>query len=218
MKSSMKTVAFIDRENLMGSGIEMDRKIDWPMLRKELACATNVSLDFLEVFVFHGLPPDVRRFRDKRQAILRRMRKCRQQGMFVIPREGAPHDDGYKSNVDVLLTVSCLLYAMDVNPDAIIVVSGDSDYRTLTDALRQRFGIRVYVASVDSNMSDDLSLSAHDVIDLKRYFLKCEKVSKRRKKLALADKQSGSEQTKISEIGEICKPAFDDLKKSHRTA
>ena len=217
MKSSQKTIAVVDYENLMASAIDRDRKIDWKLLRDELVRGNDVQKDLLEMCVVYGLPPDLKRYRDKRHAIMRRIRECRKHGIFAIPREGVPQGDGYKSNVDVKFTISCLLYALDVHPNSMILTSGDGDYTDLTDVLRQRFGIRVEIASVDESMSESLRLSANDVIDLKRYFDRCPSISKRRNKIALVDKTAAT-QTKISEIGEICKPALDALNKSNKTA
>jgi len=87
-----------------------------------------------------------------------------------VTKDGAPAEEGhYKANVDVMMAIDALDLAVEMNPDIVILVTGDADFASLATKLRRR-GIRVEVASVAQNLGGVLKAAANAVIDLAPLF------------------------------------------------
>ena len=59
--------------------------------------------------------------------------------------------------------------ALEVRPDIVVLVTGDSDFAYLAEKLRRR-GIRVEVASVEQSLGNDLKFAASSIVDLVEIF------------------------------------------------
>ena len=55
--------------------------------------------------------------------------------------------------------------ALEVKPDIVVLVTGDSDFAHLAEKLRRR-GMRVEVASVEQSLGSELKNAANSVVDL----------------------------------------------------
>src|SRR5204862_7682610 len=113
-----------------------------------------------------GLPPAIQLWQDERDKKNKCVSWLRSDGCMVVTKEGAPAEEGrYKANVDVMMAIDALELSVAMNPDVVILVTGDADFAYLVIKLRRR-GIRVEVASVAQNLGHALKSTAHDVIDL----------------------------------------------------
>ena len=59
--------------------------------------------------------------------------------------------------------------ALEVKPDIVVLVTGDSDFAHLAEKLRRR-GMRVEVASVEQSLGSELKSAANSVVDLIEIF------------------------------------------------
>jgi uncharacterized protein (TIGR00288 family) len=71
--------------------------------------------------------------------------------------------------VDVMMAIDALELSVEMQPEVVILVTGDADFAYLATKLRRR-GIRVEVASVAQNLSGLLKAAANAVIDLAPLF------------------------------------------------
>jgi uncharacterized LabA/DUF88 family protein len=67
------------------------------------------------------------------------------------------------------MAIDALELSVQMQPDVVILVTGDTDFAYLADKLRRR-GIRVEVASVAQNLGNLLRSAANTVIDLAALF------------------------------------------------
>ena len=67
------------------------------------------------------------------------------------------------------MAMDALEFAIDVNPDVVILVTGDQDFAYLAEKLRRK-GIRVEAANVEDQMAANLKKSVNSFIDLKDFF------------------------------------------------
>src|SRR6184192_4234500 len=89
---------------------------------------------------------------------------------MVVAKDGSPAEEGrYKANVDVMMAIDALELSVEMKPDVVILVTGDTDFAYLAIKLRRR-GIRVEVASVSQNLGNILRSAANEVIDLAPLF------------------------------------------------
>jgi uncharacterized LabA/DUF88 family protein len=105
--------------------------------------------------------------RDKKNKFVQWLRS---NGFMVVTKDGSPAEEGrYKANVDVMMAIDALELSVEMQPDVVILVTGDTDFAYLAIKLRRR-GIRVEVASVSQNLGNLLRSAANDVIDLAPLF------------------------------------------------
>jgi uncharacterized LabA/DUF88 family protein len=71
--------------------------------------------------------------------------------------------------VDVMMAIDALELSVLMQPDVVVLVTGDTDFAYLVTKLRRR-GIRVEVASVAQNLGNILRSAANEVIDLAALF------------------------------------------------
>jgi uncharacterized LabA/DUF88 family protein len=154
----------IDEGNLTGICSKLNRSIDWVKLREFL----SRDKDVIEVFVYAGLPPmspDWVEFRQKRERFLHWLEA---EGFYVVRKYGRPTTaQAYKANVDVMMAAEAMELVIDIKPDIVTLVTGDGDFGFLACKMRRR-GIKVEVAAFESNLGEDLKISASKVIDLNR--------------------------------------------------
>jgi uncharacterized LabA/DUF88 family protein len=159
-----RTLIFIDEGNLTGIATKLNRSIDWVRLREFLSRDKHV----VETFVYAGLPPTTPEwieFRHKRERFLHWLEA---EGFYVVRKQGRPTTPQvYKANVDIMMAVEATELSMQLQPDILVLVTGDGDFGFLACHLRRR-GIRVEVAGFDANMGDDLKIAANLFIDLSR--------------------------------------------------
>lgn len=159
-----RTLIFVDEGNLTGICSKLNRSIDWVKLRESL----SKDRDVLEVFIYAGLPPTTPEwveFRSKRERFLHWLEA---EAFYVVRKQGRPTSpQAYKANVDVMMAVEAMELAITVEPDTIILVTGDGDFGFLACKLRRR-GIHVQVAAFENNLGEDLRISASSFLDLSR--------------------------------------------------
>ncbi len=170
-----QTVAvFVDEANVRKSAKAFSRKVDWVVLRDYLANEDEGRF-LTEFIVYYGLAPNMENYRGFREGQERFIHWLRTEGFYVVTKEGTPTGEsnnghsGFKANVDVLMAIDGLDYAIEVRPDIIVLVTGDSDFAQLASKLRRR-GIRVEVASVAQTLSAQLKAAANGTIDLAEMF------------------------------------------------
>lgn len=67
------------------------------------------------------------------------------------------------------MAMDAIELALEVKPDIVVLVTGDSDFAYLAEKLRRR-GMRVEVASVEQSLGSELKSSANSIIDLIEVF------------------------------------------------
>lgn len=92
-----------------------------------------------------------------------------QAGYLVHQKVGTPVGDTYKCDFDVEITLELMRTAEIVQPDIIVIASGDKDFVPVILELRRR-GIRVEVAAFAGiNAAREVMLKASGFIDLSQY-------------------------------------------------
>jgi len=120
--------------------------------------------------VYAGLPPAMSIWQEERDKKNKFVQWLRSNGFMVVTKDGSPAEEGrYKANVDVMMAIDALELAEEMEPDVVILVTGDTDFAHLAIKLRRR-GIRVEVASVTQNLGNILRSAANEVIDLAQLF------------------------------------------------
>ncbi len=159
----------VDESNIGSSVRTAGRGLDWLQLRNFLA-GPESGRELIEMVVYAGLPPAIPLWQDERDKKNKFMHWLRSNGFLVMTKDGAPAEEGhYKANVDVLMALDGLELATEMEPDVVVLVTGDADFADLAIKLRRR-GIRVEVASVAQNLGNTLRSAANTVIDLAPLF------------------------------------------------
>jgi uncharacterized LabA/DUF88 family protein len=164
-----KVLVLVDESNVGSSVRTAGRGLDWIKLREFLA-GPNTGRDLIEMVVYAGLPPATPAWQEERDKKNKFVHWLRSNGFMVVTKDGAPAEEGhYKANVDVMMAIDALELSIEMQPDVVILVTGDADFAYLAIKLR-RHGIRVEVASVTQNLGHILRSAANDVIDLAPLF------------------------------------------------
>src|SRR6266566_2670375 len=164
-----KLLVLVDESNIGSSVRTAGRGLDWLKLRDFLA-GPDTGRDLIEMVVYAGLPPAIPAWQEERDKKNKFMHWLRSNGFMVVTKDGAPAEEGhYKANVDVLMAIDALELSIEMQPDVVILVTGDADFAYLAIKLRRR-GIRVEVASVAQNLGNMLKSTANEVIDLAPLF------------------------------------------------
>jgi uncharacterized LabA/DUF88 family protein len=164
-----KVLVLVDESNVGSSVRIAGRGLDWIKLREFLA-GPNTGRDLIEMVVYAGLPPATPAWQEERDKKNKFVHWLRSNGFMVVTKDGAPAEEGhYKANVDVMMAIDALELSIEMQPDVVILVTGDADFAYLAIKLR-RHGIRVEVASVTQNLGHILRSAANDVIDLAPLF------------------------------------------------
>lgn len=159
----------VDESNIGSSVRTAGRGLDWLRLRQFLA-GSETGRDLIEMVVYAGLPPAIPLWQEERDKKNKFMHWLRSNGFMVVTKDGAPAEEGhYKANVDVMMAIDALELSVEMQPDVVILVTGDADFAYLATKLRRR-GIRVEVASVAQNLGGVLKAAANAVIDLAPLF------------------------------------------------
>jgi uncharacterized LabA/DUF88 family protein len=164
-----RLLVLVDESNIGSSVRTVGRGLDWLKLRDFLA-GPNTGRELIEMVVYAGLPPPIPIWQDERDKKNKFMHWLRSNGFMVVTKDGAPAEEGrYKANVDVMMAIDALELSVEMQPDVVILVTGDADFAYLAIKLRRR-GIRVEVASVAQNLGNILRSTANEVIDLAPLF------------------------------------------------
>jgi uncharacterized LabA/DUF88 family protein len=164
-----RLLVLVDESNVGSSVRTAGRGLDWLRLREFLA-GPDSGRDLIEMVVYAGLPPAIPLWRDERDKKNKFIYWLRSNGFMVVTKDGAPAEEGhYKANVDVMMAIDALELSVEMQPDVVILVTGDADFAYLATKLRRR-GIRVEVASVTQNLGSVLKSAANTVIDLAPLF------------------------------------------------
>src|SRR6184192_4444764 len=164
-----RVLVLVDESNIGSSVRTAGRGLDWLKLREFLA-GPNTGRELIEMVVYAGLPPAIPVWQEERDKKNKFMQWLRTNGFMVVTKDGSPSEEGrYKANVDVMMAIDALELSVEMLPDVVILVTGDTDFAYLAIKLR-RHGIRVEVASVAANLGNLLRSAANDVIDLAPLF------------------------------------------------
>ncbi|MGZ4985359.1 MAG: LabA-like NYN domain-containing protein [Chthoniobacterales bacterium] len=164
-----RVLVLVDESNVGSSVRTAGRGLDWLQLRNFLA-GPESGRELIEMVVYAGLPPPIPLWQEERDKKNKFVHWLRSNGFLVVTKDGAPAEEGrYKANVDVMMAIDALELSVEMQPDVVILVTGDADFAYLATKLRRR-GIHVEVASVAQNLGNVLKASANAVIDLAPLF------------------------------------------------
>jgi uncharacterized LabA/DUF88 family protein len=164
-----RTLVLVDESNVGSSVRTAGRALDWLRLREFLIGADS-GRELIEMVVYAGLPPAIPLWQEERDKKNKFVYWLRSNGFMVVTKDGAPAEEGhYKANVDVMMAIDALELSVEMQPEVVILVTGDADFAYLATKLRRR-GIRVEVASVSQNLGGVLKAAANAVIDLAALF------------------------------------------------
>ena len=164
-----KLLVLVDESNIGSSVRTAGRGLDWLKLRDFLA-GPNTGRELIEMVVYAGLPPAIPIWQEERDKKNKFVHWLRSNGFMVVTKDGSPAEEGhYRANVDVMMAIDALELSVEMRPDVVILVTGDTDFAYLAIKLRRR-GIRVEVASVAQNLGNILRSAANEVIDLASLF------------------------------------------------
>lgn len=166
--TTRRVIIFADSDNTFSASHGFNRKLDWVKIRDYLANPTE-GRELVEMVIFVGLPPAKERFEEQRKAKEKFIYWARSNGFLVVAKEGKSKGDDYESNIDIVMAMDALELALEVRPDIVVLVTGDSDFAYLAEKLRRR-GMRVEVASVEQSLGNELKNAASSVIDLIEIF------------------------------------------------
>ena len=157
-----RVLIFVDESNMTSSAKGTNRKLDWIKLRDHLVRGREL----IEMVVYAGLPPAMPEWQAERDKKNKFLFWLRSHGFLVVEKDGSPVDAShYKANVDVLMAIDGVELSTQMQPDVVILVTGDADFAHLALQLRRR-GIRVEVASLAQVLGSGLKTSANEIIDL----------------------------------------------------
>ena len=168
MTTARRVMIFADSDNTFLAAQSFNRKIDWQKIRDYLADPTE-GRELIEMVIFVGLPPARERFEEQRKTKEKFIYWAKSSGFLVVTKEGKNKGDDYEANIDIVMAMDALELALEVRPDIVVLVTGDSDFAYLAQKLRKR-GMRVEVASVEQSLGNDLKNAASSVIDLIEVF------------------------------------------------
>src|ERR1051325_4150840 len=212
--SARTRVLVLGDESNIGSSVRtVGRGFYWLKLRDFLA-GPGTGRDLIEMVVYAGLPPAMSIWQEERDKKNKFMQWLRANGFMVVTKDGSPADEGrYKANVDVMMAIDALELSVEMQPDVVILVTGDTDFAYLAIKLRRR-GIRVEVASVAQNLGNTLKTAANEVIDLAPLFRTFEmiKVQEPAPARALPPRQNQNQQQQQHQRPRRPRPRFGPAK------
>jgi uncharacterized LabA/DUF88 family protein len=168
MTLAHRVMVFADADNTHLSAQSFNRKTNWKKICNYLADPKE-GRELIEMVLYVGLPPDRERFSEQRKTKEKFIYWAKSNGFLVVSKEGKSKGNEYETNIDVVMAMDAIEMALEVKPDIVVLVTGDSDFVYLAEKLRKR-GIRVEVASVEQSLGNDLKNSANSVIDLIELF------------------------------------------------
>lgn len=168
MGNTRRVLILADSDNTFLAAQSFNRKLDWLKIRDYLANPKE-GRELIEMVIYVGLPPARERFEEQRKTKEKFIYWAKSNGFLVVPKEGKAKGDDYETNIDIVMAMDAVELALDVRPDIVVLVTGDSDFAYLAQKLRRR-GMRVEVASVEQSLGNDLKIAASSVVDLIEVF------------------------------------------------
>jgi uncharacterized LabA/DUF88 family protein len=168
MKLTRRVMVFADADNTNIAAQSFNRKTNWQKIRDYLA-DPNEGRELIEMVLYIGLPPDREKFAEHRKAKEKFVYWAKSNGFLVVSKEGKSKGNDYETDIDVVMAMDAIQLALEVKPDIVVLVTGDSDFAHLAEKLRRK-GIRVEVASIEQSLGNELKNSANSVIDLIELF------------------------------------------------
>ncbi|MBW1711628.1 MAG: NYN domain-containing protein [Deltaproteobacteria bacterium] len=159
-----RVLILVDESNVVGSAKLLNKRIDWPKLRDYLLRAEE-GRELVEMIIYVGLPPVAENWAETRKRKLGFVHYLRTQGFLVVTKDGTPRGEDYKANVDVLMGIDAMAISTRIEPDLVVLVTGDADFAHLATELRRQ-GIRVEVAATKAALGVQLQSSANKFIEL----------------------------------------------------
>ena len=157
-----RVLVLVDESNITSTAKSSNRKLDWLKLRDFLVR----QRELIEMVVYVGLPPAMPEWQPERDKKNKFLHWLRSHGFLVVAKDGAPAEEGhYKANVDIMMAIDAAELAAAMQPDVVVMVTGDADFAHLGLLLRRR-GIRVEVASSPHTLGAGLKTSANEFVDL----------------------------------------------------
>ena len=176
-----KVMIFVDQANFYHAARSRGRRADLIKLKEYLADPDKGRI-LIEMVVYFGFPPVMKeedmppRWKEIRDRLYRTKDALEHRGIMTVVHHGKWTDeldaDGrphFSANVDVLMAMDALEFAIDVNPDTVVLVTGDQDFAYLAKKLRRK-GIRVEAANVKDQMAANLKQSVNAFVDLDDFF------------------------------------------------
>ncbi|MGI0481110.1 NYN domain-containing protein [Geminocystis sp. CENA526] len=164
MKIKRRVMIFADSDNITIAAQSFNRRLDWTKIRDYLADSAE-GRELIEMVIYVGLPPARQRFEEARKSKEKFIYWAKSNGFVVVTKEGKAKGDEFETNIDVVMAMDALEFALEVRPDIVVLLTGDSDFAYLAEKLRRR-GIRVEVAAIGQTLGNELKNSANSVIDL----------------------------------------------------
>ena len=162
-------LVLVDESNVVSSVRALNRKLDWEKLREFLVRAEE-GRRLIETVVYCGLPPAMPEWQAERDKKNKFLHWLRSNGFLVVAKDGSPQDaTHYKANVDVMMAIDAMELSAAMQPDVVVLVTGDTDFAHLAFQLRRK-GIRVEVAATAAIMGAGLRGAANQVVDLTPLF------------------------------------------------
>ncbi len=168
MNGNRRVLIFADWDNIFLAAKSFNRKLDWLQVRDYLANPKE-GRELIEMVIYVGLPPNRERFEEQRKNKEKFVYWARSNGFIVNTKEGKAKGEEYETDIDVVMAMDALELALQIKPDIVVLLTGDSDFAYLAEKLRRR-GIRVEVASVEQSLGNELKNSANSVVDLIEIF------------------------------------------------
>lgn len=168
MKAIRRVLIFADSDNILLAAQSFNRKLNWQKIRDYLADPKE-GRELVEMVIYVGLPPAKEKFKEQRKTKENFIYWAKSNGFLVVTKEGKTKGDDYQTDVDVVMAMDAIELALEVRPDIVVLVTGDSDFAYLAEKLRRR-GIRVEVASVEQSLGNGLKNAANSIVDLVAIF------------------------------------------------
>lgn len=163
-----RVMIIADGDNVFMAAQSFNRKLNWHKMRDYLADPKE-GRELIEMIIYFGLPPAKERYEEHRKNKEKFIYWAKSSGFLTVTKEGKAKGDDYESNIDVVMAIDAMELTLEVKPDIVVLVTGDSDFAYLAEKLRRR-GIRVEVASVEQSLGSELKNSANSVVDLSEVF------------------------------------------------
>ena len=164
MRTPRRVLILADADNIWIAAQSFNRKLDWLQLRDYLANPQE-GRELIEMVIYVGLPPKRGQFEEQRKAKEKFIYWAKSNGFLVVAKEGKKKGDDYETDLDIVMAMDALELALEMRPDIVVLITGDSDFAYLTEKLRRK-GMRVEIASVEQTLGNELKLSANSIIDL----------------------------------------------------
>ena len=161
-----RVLVFVDESNVVSSVRALGRKLDWTNASRSPREYRSRVRELIEMVIYAGLPPPMPEWQSEREKKSKFLHWLRSNGFLVVTKDGSPGDGKhYKANVDVLMAIDAVELSIEMRPEVVVLVTGDSDFVHLALRLRRR-GIRVEVAATAQTLGTGLKGAANEVIDL----------------------------------------------------